>query len=110
LILMSITTFSYADKLDPTDYKPNDFNQNDLQSIKSTVELAGKIISALTVVGTVIAVIVVMVIGIKYIIGSSEEKAEYKKTMGPVLIGMLMLFGSVWIVKFIFDIVSGLKA
>ena len=36
-----------------------------------------------------------MVIGIKYMMGSAEEKAEYKKTMIPYLVGAVILFAAV---------------
>ena len=33
------------------------------------------------------------VIGIKYIMGSVEDKAEYKKTLKPYVIGAVLVFG-----------------
>lgn len=45
-------------------------------------------------VGIVAAVIILMVLGVKYMIGSAEEKAEYKKTFIPYLVGALILFGA----------------
>lgn len=35
-----------------------------------------------------------MIIGIKYMTGSLEEKANYKKTMVPYLVGCVILFRS----------------
>ena len=52
-----------------------------------------KIVDIISTVGVVIAVIVLLVLGIKYMVGSASEKAEYKKTMIPYLIGVMILFG-----------------
>ena len=35
-----------------------------------------------------------MVLGIKYMMGSAEEKAEYKKTFIPYIIGAVLLFAA----------------
>ena len=45
-----------------------------------------------------------MVIGIKYMMGSAEEKAEYKKTMLPYLIGAIILFAAVNIASYVVSI------
>ena len=37
-------------------------------------------------------VIVLIVIGIKYMVGSASERAEYKKTMLPYIIGAVIFF------------------
>ena len=47
--------------------------------------LGKKIVGILQTVGVVLSVIVLVVLGIKYMMGSAEEKAEYKKTMIPYL-------------------------
>lgn len=52
---------------------------------------AGAVFDVINVVGIVVAVIVVLIIGIKYMLGSVSEKAEYKKTMIPYLVGAFML-------------------
>ena len=53
------------------------------------------IIGLLQVAGTGISVIVVTVLGIKYIVASVEEKAEIKKQAVPIVIGCILLFGAV---------------
>ena len=40
--------------------------------------------------------------------GSVEEKAEYKKTMTPYVIGAFMVFGITNIIAIIIDIVQGI--
>ena len=50
-------------------------------------------------VGIVAAVIILMYIGIKYMLGSAEEKAEYKKVFMPYLIGAVLLFSAAGIAQ-----------
>lgn len=55
----------------------------------------------LMTVASVIAVITFSVIGIKYMVGSVEEKAQYKKTLFPYLIGAIMVFGITTVIQII---------
>lgn len=57
------------------------------------------IVSILSTIGVVVAVIILLVIGIKYMVGSASEKAEYKKTMIPYLVGAVLIFGASAIAK-----------
>ena len=68
--------------------------------------LGGKIMGILQTVGVVVAVVVLMVLGIKYMMGSAEEKAEYKKTMIPYIIGALLIFGATTIANMIYGFAS----
>ncbi len=66
-------------------------------------EFGGKVADILTTAGIVVAVIVLLVLGIKYMMGSASEKAEYKKTMIPYLVGAILILGASTIVKAIFS-------
>ena len=66
--------------------------------------IGGKIIHTITNIGMVVAVAVLVVLGIKYMMGSAEEKAEYKKTLIPYFIGALLIFSAAAIVKVISSI------
>ena len=56
--------------------------------------VAGNIVNIITWVGIIVAIIVLLVLGIKYMMGSAAEKAEYKKTMIPYLVGAVLIFGA----------------
>ena len=64
---------------------------------------AGKIVGIIQVVGTMVSVGMLIVLGIKYMMGSAEEKAEYKKTLLPYFIGAILIFGTVNITQIIYD-------
>lgn len=66
--------------------------------------IGANIVNIIQVVGIVIAVIVLLVIGIKYMIGSAQEKAEYKKTMIPYVVGALLIFAGTSIVKVVYQL------
>lgn len=72
--------------------------------------LGQKIVGIIQIVGVVIAVVVILVIGIKYLIGSAEEKAEYKKTMIPYIVGAVLIFAGTSIVRVIYSMTSQIKS
>mgnify|MGYP005780660547 FL=1 len=61
----------------------------------------------LLAVGIVLAVGVGSVLGIKYMMGSVEEKAEYKQTLVAYLISCVVVFGAFGIWKLAINILSG---
>ena len=71
------------------------------------IENFGKtLVSIFQVIGIVVAVVILLVLGIKYMMGSAEEKAEYKKTMIPYLIGAALIFGSSTIVNVVYNVIN----
>ena len=64
--------------------------------------LGNSIVRILTTVGVVASVIVLVVLGIKYMMGSAEEKAEYKKTLIPYIIGAGLVFAASAIANLVF--------
>lgn len=51
-----------------------------------------KLITIISVIGSIVSVITLICLGIKYMLGSVEEKAEYKKTLMPYVIGAFFVF------------------
>lgn len=85
------------------------FSINDLNGEGSTTgnlkTTGNKTITILSVIGSLISVIVLIVLGIKYMLGSTEEKAEYKKSMLPYVIGAVFVFASSAIAGVIYNII-----
>lgn len=54
--------------------------------------MAGKIVTVVRNIGIVISVVALILIGIKYMLGSVEEKADYKKSLIPYVIGAFLVF------------------
>lgn len=75
-----------------------------------TITSAGKqIVYILQTVGVVLSVVVLVVIGIKYMMGSAEEKAEYKKTFLPYIVGAALVFAASIFAQVAYDFFSGLE-
>lgn len=67
-------------------------------------EKVGKIIGFLQWAGAIAGVLIITILGIKYMMGSLEEKAEYKKSMIPLIVGAVVLIAAPQIAKLIFSI------
>ena len=80
-----------------TNMKPTEVNTN-------VTNFGQKIVNLVQTVGIVIAVVVVLILGIQYMMGSAEQKAEYKKTMIPYLVGAVLIFAATSIVKVVYDL------
>lgn len=74
--------------------------------IKGLVNLVIKFIQ---IIGSGISLIVVTILGIKYMVASANEKADLKKQAIPIVIGCILLFAGSNIAGIIADIGAGLK-
>lgn len=74
------------------------------------VSLGATIVTIMQTVGIVVAIVILLVLGIKYMVGSAEEKAEYKKTMIPYIVGAILIFAATTIVNVVYQIANGLNA
>lgn len=71
------------------------------------VEDVGNVaLGLIQVIGTFISIGILMILGIKYMIGSTEEKASYKRAMLPYLVGSILLFGAVNLTTVIVNIIT----
>lgn len=87
-MVMSISTSAFAIDI-------GIFNGNtDSNAVNSIADLSNNIIGLLQVAGMAVSIIVLIVLGIKYMMGSTAEKAEYKKTLMPYFVGALLIFGA----------------
>lgn len=68
----------------------------------------GIIAGAVQVIGTIVSVGSLSVIGIKFMLGSAEERAQYKQTLIPWLIGAIMVFAMTNIPTIIYNISKGM--
>lgn len=73
-------------------------------------EKAGKILGYINNIGIVVSIITLVIIGIKYMLGSIDEKAEYKKTMIYYMLGALLLFSATTIPNILYKLTTGLSS
>lgn len=95
---VTIGTISMASSSDSAEVVGELFNGGsaDTSGIKG---FGANVVDIITTIGIIVAVVVLLVLGIKYMMGSAAEKAEYKKTMIPYLIGAVLIFGAAAIAK-----------
>lgn len=67
-------------------------------------QMANKLISVIQIFGSIISVVALIAMGIKYMYASVEEKANYKKTMLPYVIGAVMVFAISSLLGVVFDV------
>ena len=75
------------------------FNPSVTANTTGITNVGGTIVDIITTIGIIVAVVVLLILGIKYLMGSASEKAEYKKTMIPYLVGAILIFGASAIAK-----------
>ena len=89
--------------INPSDYKPEDLQTDDVSIV---TEKANTIIDYIGIIGIIVTVVSLIVLGIKYMVGSIEEKADYKKSMIPYLVGVFMFFAVTQILLIIYKFVE----
>ena len=104
LMIFTITNTSQAIDFNPDKWAPN--STTSAQGADRVLEIGNDIVGVIQLVGSFISVGVLVVLGIKYMMGSVEERAEYKKAMTPYLIGAVMLFAITNILAIIVNIVK----
>lgn len=97
IAILLVTAASAVFAVDPSTIKGNTGGTDQIKG------LGEQIIGFIQIIGSVAAVAVLVILGIKYMIGSAEEKAEYKKTMIPYIIGAVLIFAASNIAGFIYN-------
>ena len=85
---------------------PSDFEPSGITGASDFVDKANIIIGIIQAIGSIVALIALIIIGIKYMVAGVEEKADYKSTMMPYIIGCAMLFVVSNLVAFIYNLVQ----
>ena len=105
LLIVIIPNYSYAteDRLGLDDLNKYQGDNPGSEKLKSK---ANTIFSYLRTIGIVLSVVALIAIGIKYMLGSVEEKADLKKSMIPYVIGMFLLVCATTLPNIIYNIVQ----
>lgn len=64
----------------------------------------GVFLTIFQVIGSITSVICIIVIGVRYMMGSVEEKAQYKKTLMPYLIGAVLIFATTNVLSIVYNV------
>ena len=102
IALLLINSIVFASGIiDTEEYKPT---APGVEDTKKVIGMAGKTLGAIRNAGVVISVIILSVIGLKYMLCSVDEKASYKETLVPWVVGCLLLAMSSTIPSIIYDV------
>ena len=99
LIMLSVANSVFASSL----INPGDLTGEGTEGGEEVQALGNQII------GIVVSVLVLVILGIKYMIGSAQEKAEYKKTMIPYVIGAILVFAASTVATIVMNVAEGLQ-
>ena len=96
LILFNFKATYATDITDGTSVISAMEGSSDMSSSDNSIgDIINTVIGLLQVAGTGIAVVIVSFLGIKYLLASPSEKADTKKSILPIVIGCVLLFGAV---------------
>lgn len=70
-------------------------------SLPNTV---GKVIAYIRNASILVGVVILIILGVKYMIGSVEEKAGYQKSFVPLVVGIIVVMAATSIASFLFSI------
>lgn len=101
MVVMTLSTSVFATNWDDMDI--NQFNNvKDNSTTSSTfTQVVGAIISLVQIVGMGVAIIMLIVMAIKYISAAPSEKAEIKKGVTIYIVGAIVLFAASGILQVI---------
>ena len=105
ITIMMVSYFSTAVLAIATDPNTFDGKSNTIDSSQIN-GFMNSVINIVSMVGSAVAIIALIILGIKYMMGSAEEKAEYKKTLLPYIFGAIMVFGASVLTGFIYGMMN----
>lgn len=108
IICLMYSSYSYAMDVSSSLGDLNSYGQT-TQNSNTFENMVGKFITIIQTVGSIISVICLIIIGIKYMIGSVEQKAEYKKVLLPYVIGASLVFATTNLLGIIYSVITGLE-
>jgi len=99
LFVTCISNIAFAGGLDPVSIIST--GPDGKTGVGKLNELGNAILGIIQYVGLGVAVIAALVLGMRYMYSSPDEKAEIKKKLIPFIIGGFMVFGAIQLVKIV---------
>lgn len=87
--------------INPDSWKPDSGGASNLFDNK-----VGVVLGAIQAIGIIVSVGTIIVIGIKTLLGSAEEKSHYKEVMPGYLIGAFLIFATTTIPSLIYTFMT----
>lgn len=90
LLIAGFTNVAYAGDIN-TDRFKDIYNKTGVSNLDSK---SGQVIGMVQLAGTSISLIALVILGIRYMLSSPNEKASIKEKLTPYLIGVLIFFAA----------------
>ena len=100
LIIICLITTSYGFGVGDLQGNPN--------GTDGISDIGNSVVRILTTIGIIVSVATLVIIGIKYMMGSVEEKAEYKKSLLPYVIGAGLVFAASVIAQIVYNVAKSI--
>lgn len=78
----------------------------DTENTGNLITAAGNVMRVIRTIAVIGGVILIMFLGVKFMMGSAEEKAEYKKSFMPLIIGIIVVMSASQIATMLFGIMG----
>lgn len=101
MIVLSVSNVFAADTI--ISQLETDVNSATADTTKVSA-VAGKVIKMIRNVAVIGGVIILVILGCKYMMGSVEEKAGYQKSLIPLVVGIVVIMGATSIASFLFEL------
>ena len=75
---------------------------------QASKDVTNRMVGILQTAGTVISVIAIIIIGIRYMISSVDEKAQLKGVLWYYVIGAILVFATSNVLALAYDVIAGL--
>lgn len=103
ICIISVTSVSFA-SLSPSSVTANaSVNTSVISTVGSTIFTVIRSIAA------VASVVLLAFLGVKFMMGSTEEKAGYKKAFVPLIVGLFIVLAASTLGGWIWDVFSNIK-
>lgn len=110
LIIIMMTVFTnnvLAKSADIITQIENETNKADVSNATNKImPKVGQIIRMIRNFSIIAGVIILIVLGVKYMIGSVEEKSGYQKAFVPLVIGIILVMAATSIASFLFGMME----
>ena len=103
LIMLCFSNYVLADSI--TDSMKDQWN-NENQDTQIMKKMGGKILNIIQIIGAAVAVIMLSVLGIKYMMAAPSERADFKKSAGIYVFGAILVFAATNIIGIIANFAS----
>jgi type IV secretory pathway VirB2 component (pilin) len=104
IITIGVSSFATSESVTPSSFNGGTANISGIDT------LGKNIVATVRIIGTLVAVVILLILGIKYMIGSAEEKADYKKSMIPYLVGAICVFAATTLADIVYNMANSLNS